>query len=114
MSKVQISPRIPVKVCEGGEDYATVGASVTAQALGANGGATGDYIEGLLLIPGTTSPGEVDLLDNSTSIKVFTGGATSLADLKPFFVPLRILSVSGPWKVTTGANISAIAVGRFT
>jgi hypothetical protein len=67
----------------------------------------------LLVIPATTSPGLVTILDNATSIPVFVGGALSVSDLAPFFVPLGIKSVSGPWKVTTGANVSVIGVGSF-
>lgn len=97
----------------GAGEYETVAASQTAQALGATG-ATGDYISGLLVIPATTSPGNVLLLDNATSITVFTGGATSVSSLVPFFIPLGMISVSGAWKVTTGANVSVIGIGNFT
>jgi len=94
--------------------YATVAASQTAQLLGTSGGAKGDLFAYLIIIPGTTSPGNVVIKDGSTSITVFTGGATSVQDLKPFVVPLHMLSVTGPWAVTTGANVTAIAVGGFT
>ena len=94
-------------------DYETVAASQTAQALGATG-ATGDFISHLLVIPATTSPGVVTILDNATSIPVFVGGATSVSNLVPFIIPLDMYSVSGAWKVTTGANVSVIAVGSFT
>lgn len=94
-------------------EYETVAASQTAQVLGATGG-TGDYISGLLVIPATTSPGLVTLLDNATSIPVFVGGASSVSNLVPFFIPLGIKSVSGAWKVTTGANVSVIGSGNFT
>jgi hypothetical protein len=97
----------------GQTDYETVAASQTAQALGATG-ATSDYIEGVLVIPATTSPGAIALLDNATSITIFTGGASSVSNLVPFFIPLGIRSVSGAWKLTTGANVSAIGVGDFT
>lgn len=93
-------------------EYETVAASQTAQVLGATGG-TGDYISGLLVIPATTSPGVVTLLDNATSIPVFVGGASSVGNLVPFFIPLGIKSVSGAWKVTTGANVSVIGIGNF-
>lgn len=96
-----------------GAEYETVAASQTAQVLGATGG-TGDFISGLLVIPATTSPGNVLLLDNATPITVFTGGATSVSNLVPFFIPLGMNSVSGAWKVTTGANVSVIGVGNFT
>lgn len=94
-------------------DYETVAASQTAQVLGPTG-ATGDYLAGILVIPATTSPGNVLLLDNATSITLFAGGASSVADLRPFFVPLGMTSVSGAWKITSGANVSVIGVGNFT
>lgn len=96
-----------------GVEYETVAASQTAQSLGATG-ATGDLINGILVIPATTSPGNVLLLDNATSITVFAGGSDSVSNLVPFFIPLGIKSVSGAWKITTGANVSCIGVGDFT
>jgi hypothetical protein len=97
----------------GAGEYETVAAGQTAQTLGATG-ATGDYISGILVIPATTSPGNVLLLDNATSITVFTGGATSVSNLVPFFIPLGMISVSGAWKITTGSNVSCIGIGNFT
>lgn len=97
----------------GGAEYETVAASQTAQTLGATG-ATGDYIAGVLVVPATTSPGNVLLLDNATSITIFTGGASSVSNLVPFFIPLGLISVSGAWKITTGANVSCIGIGNFT
>lgn len=97
----------------GAGEYETVAASQTAQVLGATGG-TGDYISGILVVPATTSPGNVLLLDNATSITVFTGGASSVSNLVPFFIPLGMISVSGAWKITTGTNVSCIGIGNFT
>jgi hypothetical protein len=94
-------------------EYETVAASATAQVLGPTG-ATGDFISGVLVIPATTSPGNVLLLDNATSITVFTGGASSVSNLVPFFIPLGMISVSGAWKITTGTNVSCIGIGNFT
>lgn len=94
-------------------NYETVAASQTAQVMGSTG-ATGDFFQGILVIPATTSPGNVIILDNATSITVFTGGATSVSNLVPFFIPLGMTSVSGAWKVTTGSNVSCISVGKFT
>lgn len=96
-----------------GSAYETVAASQTAQVLGSTG-AIGDYITGLLITPANTSPGLVTLLDNATTMFSFVGGASSLTELKPFFIPLGMLSVSGAWKVTTGANVQVTAIGRFT
>jgi hypothetical protein len=94
--------------------YETVAASQTDQALGATG-ATGDFLLGVLIIPATVSPGAVSIKDGSGSaITIFTGGTTSVSNLVPFFVTLGIKSTGGAWKVTTGANVSAIGVGKFT
>lgn len=97
----------------GAGEYETVAASQTAQAIGGTG-AAGDYIDKILVVPATTTPGVVTLLDGATSIPIFVGGALSVADLKPFEVPLGLYSANGPWKLTTGANVSAIAYGDFT
>lgn len=92
--------------------YETVAASQTGQVLG-GAGAKGDYISHVLVIPATTSPGNVLLLDGATSITIFTGGADSVPSLIPFTIPLGGNSRNGPWSLTTGANVSAIAFGRF-
>ncbi len=96
-----------------GVDYETVAASQTAQTLGATG-ALGDYIAGVLVVPATASPGNVLLLDAAISITIFTGGASSVSNLVPFLIPLGLISVSGAWKITTGANVSVIGIGKFT
>lgn len=108
-----VSGGTPVNVALTQGEYETVAASQTAQSLGATG-ATGDYLSGLLVVPGTTSPGNVIILDNAISITVFTGGASSVSNLVPFWINLGAFSVSGAWKVTTGANVSVVAVGNFT
>lgn len=94
-------------------EYETVAASQTAQVLGATG-AAGDLIEGILVVPATTSPGNVLLLDGAVSITVFTGGASSASNLVPFLIPLGLQSRTGAWKITTGANVSCVAIGNFT
>lgn len=96
-----------------GCEYETVAASQTAQTLGATGG-TGDTLKGVLIVPASVSPGNVLILDNATSITIFAGGSNSVTELKPFYVPLGMKSVSGAWKITTGANVSVIGIGNFT
>ncbi|MCA0032773.1 hypothetical protein [Mesorhizobium sp. B263B2A] len=97
----------------GAGEYETVAASQTAQVLGATG-AAGDFISHILVIPTTVDAGNVILLDGATSITVFAGGTASLSNLVPFVIPLGLISVSGAWKVTTGAGLSAIGAGNFT
>jgi len=96
-----------------GRQYETVAASQTAQVLGGTG-ALGDDIDQILVVPATLSPGAITLLDNAISITLFPGGASSVATLHPFPIPLGWKSVSGAWKITTGANVSCIASGKFT
>lgn len=97
--------------------YETVAASQTAQMMGASG-AVGDYLAGVLIIPATLSPGAVSILDgNGSGITIFTGGASSVLTLHPFFVPIgaKCTATTSPgWQITTGSNVSAIGFGSFT
>jgi hypothetical protein len=94
--------------------YETVAASQTAQVLGATG-ATGDYLQEIIIIPATAAAGAVTILDGSRAISLFAGGGTTaLTDLRPITVRIGAVSQTGPWKVTTGANVSVIGVGNFT
>lgn len=93
-------------------DYEEVAASQTAQVLGPAGGA-GDIIQRLIITPATTAPGVVTLLDDSESIPIYTGGTVG-ADLTPIVIDLGMRSVNGAWKLTTGANLSVVAIGSFT
>ncbi len=93
--------------------YETVAAGQTAQILGGSG-AVGDWLDSVLIIPATTSPGVVTVLDNAISIPIFVGGALSVASLNPFSAKIGANSASGAWKITTGANVSVVAFGNFT
>jgi hypothetical protein len=104
----------PVVPADQYAQYETVAASASAQSLGASG-ATGDYLAGVLVFPGTAACGVVTILDNAITIGTFAGGGTTaLADLKPFLIPVGLFSVSGAWKITTGANVTAVGIGKFT
>lgn len=98
-------------------NYEAVAASQTDQIMGATG-AVGDILAGVLIVPGTTSPGAVQIKDgNGSAITIFTGGAASVATLHSFFVPIGVscLATTTPgWKITTGTNVTAIGVGSFT
>jgi hypothetical protein len=95
------------------DEYETVAASATDQVLG-GAGATGDRLAGIIINPATTSPGTVVIKDGSTTIYTFTGGASSVTGLSSIVVGLGIKSVSGAFKITTGANVSVVAVGDFS
>ena len=100
-----------LSVVGAGLEYETVAAGQTAQVLGATG-ATGDYLSHVILQPAAVAAGTTTILDNATVIFTYTAG--TLADLRPIVVPLNLFSVSGAWKITTGANMAAIGVGDFT
>lgn len=94
--------------------YETVAASASAQVMGATG-AAGDYLAGVLVFPGAAGCGVVTVLDNATTIGTFPGGGTTaLPSLVPFMIPIGLYSTSGAWKITTGANVTAVGIGKFT
>jgi hypothetical protein len=107
----------PVAALDYYSAYKPVAASQTNVVLGASG-AQYDYLAGLLVVPATTSPGAVSIADgNGSAITMFTGGSTSVSDLRPFMIPLGIYAIASTtpgWKVTTGTNVSVVAVGKFT
>lgn len=95
-------------------DYETVAAGQTAQALGPTG-AKGDILQRLIIIPGTTSPGAVAIKDGSNNaVTVYTGGSSAIDQLNPVVLEIGARSAVGAWQVTTGSNVTAIAIGRFT
>jgi len=100
----------PIPIPDGYESCPASAATV----LGASG-AIGDYLESIVIVPGTTSPGAVSIKDGAGSaITVFTGGATSVADLKPFTIRVGLRATGAGWTITTGANVTALASGLFT
>lgn len=104
----------PVVASDGYSQYETVAASATAQVLGATG-ATGDYLAGVTVFPGTAGCGVVTILDNATTWGTFAGGGTTaLPSLVPFVIPVGCFSTSGAWKITTGANVTCVGIGKFT
>lgn len=105
------APSASLSITPAGYQYETVAASQTAQVLGATG-ATGDYLSHVVIQPATTAAGTCTILDNATVIYTFTTG--TLASLAPITVPIGCYSVSGAWKITTGANVAILGVGNFT
>jgi len=91
-----------------GTTYETVAASQTAQVLGQSG-AVGDTIIRLIVTVNTAATSTVTILDNATSIAIMP--ATTPVGV--YSIDLGVQSVSGPWKVTTGAGATVVAVGNF-
>jgi len=92
-----------------GTTYETVAASQTAQVLGGSG-AVGDTIIRLIVTVNTAATSTVTILDNSTSIAIMP----AVTPVGVYSIDLGVQSVSGPWKVTTGAGATVVAVGNFS
>jgi len=92
-----------------GTTYETVAASQTAQVLGQSG-AVGDTIIRLIVTVNTAATSTVTILDNSTSIAIMP----AVTPVGVYSIDLGVQSVSGPWKVTTGAGATVLAVGNFS
>lgn len=89
--------------------YETVAASQTAQVLGGTG-AAGDYVHRLVVTVGTALTGTVTLIDGSTSIPIVPASVT----IGVYSIEMNVRAVTGPWKVTTGAGATVVAVGIFS
>lgn len=99
------------------DQYAThkeVIASQTAAVLGATG-AIGDYLAYVTVFPGTAGCGVVTILDAAATVGTFAGGGvTALPSLVPFTIQIGAFCTGAGWKITTGANVTVTAVGKFT
>lgn len=97
----------PVRI--GGDDYETVAASQTAQVLG-TAGSVGDFIGRLIITVATAATSTVTLLDNATSIPIMAANTA----IGTYSIEIGAKSASGAWKITTGAGVSVVAVGKFS
>ena len=89
--------------------YETVAVSQTAQVLGTTG-AKGDIVKSLVITVSTAATSTVALIDNATSYTIMAANTP----IGVYTIPLDAQSVSGAWKITTGAGASVFAVGQFT
>lgn len=89
--------------------YETVAASQTAQVLGGTG-AVGDYLHRLVVTVTTTGTSTLSLLDGSTTVLTMAANTS----VGVYSLEINAASASGPWKVTTGAGVTVMAVGLFT
>lgn len=99
-------------VSANGRQYATVAASQVADILGDPLASAGNTIDGLWIFPATTTPGTVIVLDDTAAVWTWPAGIT-VDSLAPIFIPLNLNAVNGPWKITTGADVSVLAWGVF-
>jgi hypothetical protein len=89
--------------------YETVPVSSTATVLGTTG-AKGDIVKSLVITVSTAATSTVALIDNATSYSIMAANTP----IGVYTIPLDAQSVSGAWKITTGAGASVLATGQFT
>jgi hypothetical protein len=89
--------------------YETVAASQTAQVLG-GAGAVGDYLHRIVVSVNTSLTSTVSVLDNSTTVLAIPASTP----VGVYSLEINAASALGPWKITTGAGVTVMAVGFFT
>ena len=100
-------------VISGADTYNTVAASQSTQALtGGSGGATGDYLSHCTVLPNFDLSWSRD--DHRQRDDDICFPWRIIEPLQPGASPIPIgaVSTSGAWKVT-GANLTAVCIGKF-
>jgi hypothetical protein len=94
--------------------YVTVAASVTTAPISRT---VGSYLESVTIIPGTTASGAVTVLDGTVAILTIPAAA-ALGQSAPYNLRLGIRAIKPStdpgFKITTGASVTCLAVGRFS
>lgn len=94
-------------------DYETVAASQTDQMLGAIG-AVGDILERLIVSVATAATSTVSIKDGNGAAIVIAAANTPIG-VYSIDIGARCINATTPgWKVTTGAGVTVLAVGKFT
>jgi hypothetical protein len=94
-----------------GNDYETVAAGQSDQALGATG-AAGDLLSLLICVVSTAATSQVQIKDGSGSAITVLPNAVG-GGVGTYTIPLNLISIAGAWKVTTAAGVAVIATGEF-
>ena len=89
--------------------YETVAASQTAQVLG-TAGAAGDYLHRIVVTVTAAATSTVSVIDGSTTILTVPANTA----VGTYSLDLEVAAATGPWKVTTGAGATVLAVGLFS
>lgn len=95
--------------------YEAVAASQTDQILGATGG-VGDFLHLLIMTVTTAATAAVSIKDgNGASIPILPnlpGGGIGVYVVE---LNVRCVNLTTPgWKITTGAGVTALGIGKFT
>ncbi len=93
--------------------YESIAASQTDQVMGdasAANNAGGQKLHRIVVSVATAATSTCSVKDGGGSSIVITAANTPIG---VYPVELNMISQAGPWKVTTGAGVTAIAVGDF-
>lgn len=93
-------------------DYEEVAAGQTAQQLGPVG-ALGDVLQRLVVAVTAAATSTVSIIDGNVSMAIVP--ANTPVGVYSIEIGARAKVTTTPgWKITTGAGVSVVAVGRFT
>lgn len=93
--------------------YKTVAASQTDAVLGVAGTPKGDYLHRLIITVATAATGTVSIKDGGGSAILILPNSPG-GGIGVYVVDVQAISSAGPWKVTTGAGSTVLAIGRFS
>ena len=94
------------------KDYEAVAAGQTDQILGLVG-AVGDILDELIITVATAATGTVSIKDGNGAAILITVTNTPIG-VYSVRIGAQCLATTTPgWKVTTGAGVTVLAVGRF-
>jgi hypothetical protein len=114
-TKANSTPVVPATDWVYNTGYYVTAAAGATTTLQSSAGAVGDYLDHIVIFPGTTAAGSVAVIDNATTLVTWPGGGTTaLLTLTPFTIFVGAVSRSGAWKLTLSTNVTALAVGRFS
>ena len=91
--------------------YEHVPVSTTARVLGGTG-AVGDYLHRIICTVSTAATGNVVIGDGAFSHTILP--ASPGTGINSYNIEINAASVSGAWKITTGAGVEVLAVGIFS
>lgn len=94
-------------------DYEAVAASQTDQILGPVG-AVGNQLAALVCTVATAATSTVSIKDGNGSAIPILAANTPIGVYTVLVGALCVNPTTPGWKVTTGAGVSVLAVGRFT
>jgi len=95
------------------QDYETVAISQTDQVLGAVG-ARGDVLKRIVAVVATALTSTISIKDgNGSAISILPANTAIGAHNIELGMIAKNATTPG-WKITTGAGVSLLAIGRFT